>query len=72
MQAYKKRMIEEYNQLKTRRNKLEKIINQIEAGTCSFYPNSPRYMLIQQLEHMNGYLGVLKLRAEYEGIELEY
>lgn len=72
MEDYQQRMIEEYEQLKDRRNKLERMLNKNIAGTLGFEFNTPIKVLEGQLEIMNNYLSCLKIRAEFEEIELEY
>ena len=72
MKAYKKRMVKEYNQLNERIKKLEKILVKNEANTLEFDITVPLYILQDQLDMMKRYRRVLLVRAEYEGIELEY
>lgn len=72
MKAYKKRMIEEYKQLKERTHKLEKIINKYDASKLDFELSTPIYVLQDQLGLMRNYMDILKLRAEFEDIDLEY
>ena len=42
----------------------------LEAGTAGFEPDCPYNVLREQQRLMGEYLHVLRLRAEYEGIEL--
>jgi hypothetical protein len=72
MKAYKKRMVKEYKQLHKRAKKLQKILIKYEAGTLEFSPDTPIYVLQEQLRAMNEYCHALRLRAEFEGIDLEY
>lgn len=69
-QDWKERFRTEYSQLIDRRNKLERIIVKAEAGTLDFEPASPIDLLQSQLSYMTGYLHVLMVRAEIEGVEL--
>lgn len=71
MKAYKKRMIEEYRQLKERYDKLDKITVKAEAGTLGFRLNCPLVLLLDQKRCMGEYLRCLKIRAEIEGVKLD-
>ena len=71
MESYKKRMIKEYRQLHRRARKLQRIIIKYEAGTLGFEPDCPIGLLREQLHIMNKYCHILRLRAEYENIDLE-
>ena len=72
LKKYQKRMIKEYNQLNKRIKKLEKILIKIEANTLEFDNVTPAWILRDQLDMMERYRRVLLVRAEYEGVELEY
>lgn len=72
MAGYKKRMVKEYNQLNKRIKKLDKILVKLEAGTLTFDADTPVYVLQSQLDIMKHYRHMLLVRAEYEGIDLEY
>ena len=67
---YKERFKTEYYELETRIQKLETILIKNECDTLTFKLNSPSYVLRDQLEAMKTYLHCLKMRAEYEKIEL--
>ena len=67
---YKKRMKEEYWQLKDRYTKLHNMCIKYEAGTLDFTPNCPLELLKEQKAAMGRYLGVLEVRAEIEGVKL--
>ncbi len=71
MEAYKERMVNEYNQLKERHRKLHKMLIKYEAGTLTFKPNCSYDLLKEQSYHMGNYLRILEVRAEIEGIELD-
>lgn len=72
MKGYKKRFIKEHNELRDRANKLERMLNKYYADKLDFEFDTPVYLLQNQLETMRKYLSDLRIRAEYEGIELEY
>lgn len=72
MEDYKERLVEEFNQTRDRANKLEKILRKNSAGKLDFVPTCPISMLKKQHEIMLEYLEVLKMRAIYENIDLEY
>lgn len=66
---YEDRFKAEYYQVKIRREKLQKMLNNWEH--LSFTPNSPKRYLKYQLDIMLEYMQVLEERAEKEGIELD-
>lgn len=70
MEEYKKRMIEEYRELKERYRKLLSMLVKQEDGVLDFKLNCPVELLRQQAEYMGKYLKVLETRAAIEGIEL--
>lgn len=72
MKSYKKRFIKEYNELNDRCKKLDRMLNKYKADKLDFNPTCPVYILERQLEEMQEYRNTLRLRAEYEDIELEY
>jgi len=72
MKAYKKRMIEEFNQLKQRSNKLEKMLRKYAVGKLEFDPDCPVALLKKQHDAMLEYMECLKQRAIIEDIDLEY
>lgn len=67
---YKDRFMAEYHQLKTRIDKLQSMLDKLQAGTLHFIPDCPEALLGHQLVVMKQYLAVLEQRAEYENIEL--
>lgn len=72
MKGYKKRMVEEFNQLRDRANKLEKMLRKHRLGKLDFELTCSPYLLKKQYEHMLGYMECLKERAILEDIDLEY
>ena len=68
---YKTRMINEYNELKDKHNKLHKMIIKYEAKTLDFEPTCPIELLKEQANYMGNYLRVLEIRAEIENVDLE-
>lgn len=72
MKAYKKRMVEEFNQLRDRANKLEKMLRKHRLGKLEFEPTCPVHLLKRQYDSMLVYMECLKDRAILEDIDLEY
>lgn len=70
MEAYKQRMVNEYNELKERTEKLGKLLDKYVYGELDFELNCPVFLLENQYNTMQAYLSILKQRAEIEGIEL--
>lgn len=68
--CWQERMQAEYHELKTRYEKLHRMITKYEAGTLDFTPNCSLDLLRQQKRHMGEYLHDLEIRAEIEGVEL--
>ncbi len=68
--CWQERMQAEYHDLKTRYEKLHRMVTKYEAGTLDFTPNCSLDLLRQQKRHMGEYLHDLEIRAEVEGIEL--
>lgn len=68
--CWQERMRFEYDELKTRYEKLHRMITKYEAGTLDFTPNCSIDLLRQQKRHMGEYLHDLEIRAEIEGVEL--
>lgn len=62
----------EYWQTKIRYNKLHKLIVKYDAGTLPFKPDCPIELLKDQKKHMGLYLYDLEVRAEIEGICLDF
>lgn len=69
---YIKRFIAEYWQLKIRYKKLEVTVARYDWGMLDFKLACPIYILREQLRVMREYMELLKLRAEKEGISLEW
>lgn len=69
-EIWQERMQAEYHDLKTRYEKLHRMVTKYEAGTLDFTPNCSLDLLRQQKRHMGEYLHDLEIRAEVEGIEL--
>lgn len=67
---YKDQFKAEYFQTKIRYDKLNKMLVKHEAGTLDFTPSCPIVNLKKQEIAMRGYLSVLEVRAEIEGIDL--
>ena len=68
---FKDRTKAEYWELKIRCEKLEAMCKKYAAGELDFTPNCSLELLQEQLGYMQKYLGVLELRAEIEGIDLQ-
>ena len=69
---YKDRFKAEYFQLKIRYNKLHTMIVKYEAGTLTFEPKCKIDILKEQVSYMGKYLYTLEVRAEIEGIDINY
>ena len=67
---YKKRFVAEYAQLKMRYKKLYAVLEKYAVDKLDFKPTCPIEILYEQLDHMEAYLNILKIRANYEDIEL--
>lgn len=67
---YRERFIAEYRQVKIRRDKLRMMIDRWDAGLLEFTPTCSRDIYGFQLYVMDGYIDILRRRAEIEGIEL--
>ena len=67
---YKERFVAEYVQLKIRYKKLYAVLEKYAADKLDFKPTCPIEILYEQLDHMEAYLNILKIRAKYEDIEL--
>ena len=68
---YKNRFITEYKELKSRLDKLHKMIIKYKAETLDFEPDCPIEVLEDQEYYMSEYLKVLEIRAEIEKINLD-
>lgn len=67
---FKERFLAEYQQVKTRADKLAAMLKKYKEGTLLFKPSCSYELLFTQLVYMSGYLNILKERAKIEGIEL--
>ena len=67
---YKERFVAEYAQLKIRYDKLYAVLEKYAADKLDFKPTCPIEILYEQLDHMEAYLEILKIRAKYEDVEL--
>ena len=67
---YKERFKAEYYQLNIRLKKLKNMLEKWDNGTLSFKPICSATLYEWQIECMETYLEVLKVRAEIEAIEL--
>lgn len=67
---FKDRFKAEYYQLKIRFEKLYEMIVRYDAGTLDFEPKCSIALLKDQAEAMRNYIYALKVRAEFENIEL--
>lgn len=70
MEAYKQRMIIEYEELKIRIWKLGAMMDKWEHGDLDFTPTCPKYLLDKQLETMEEYAGILQTRAKIEDVDI--
>lgn len=68
---YKDRFRAEYEQLKIRKFKLEKMVRAAEAGTLEFTPTCPLSTYHMQLRAMSDYKAILEARAVMEHVDLE-
>lgn len=69
---YRERMIEEFDQLNERVNKLEKMLLKYRYDKLDFQPTCPIGMLESQYNYMVKYRDILKRRAVLEDIDLDY
>lgn len=70
MEGYKERMVQEYQDLKRRQEKLHRILVKCEAGTLDFELDCPVELLRKQEWAMVEYLNILELRAEIEKVDI--
>lgn len=69
--TYKDRFIIEYTILSKRIEKLENLLNiNNDYEGLDFEPDSPRELLVTQLQTMKVYKAILEKRAAYENIKL--
>ena len=71
MKDYKKRMKDEYTQLKERTDKLDNMLDKYHAGELDFEPTCPIWLLNQQLATMQTYVDILEARAKIEDVDLK-
>lgn len=69
---YKDRFVAEYMQTKIRYEKLKKMTTKYEAGTLKFEPKCDLALLKNQQTSMGHYLHFLEVRAEIEGINIDF
>lgn len=67
---YKDRFRAEYEQLKIRKFKLERMVKAAEAGTLAFEPTCPLSTYHMQIRAMSDYKAILESRAVMEHIDL--
>ena len=67
---FKERFKAEYYQLLIRLDGLTSMINKWENNTLDFEPKCSKETLENQLLFMQGYIAILRLRAEIEEIDL--
>lgn len=67
---YKERFKAEYYQLLLRLDGLAGMLIKWENGMLDFEPKCSKETLENQVIFMQGYMSILRLRAEIEGIEL--
>lgn len=70
MKPHQERFVNEYRELKEKRDKLHAINVKYEAGQLDFVPDCPLDLLKEQEEIMNQYLGILEARALFENVTL--
>lgn len=70
MEAYKERMVAEYQELKDKYTKLHKLCVKHDAGKLDFELNCPIELLKRQKAVMGEYLNILEIRAKFEEITL--
>lgn len=71
MEAYKQRMVNEYNELKERTSKLGILLDRWLLDELDFEPTCSFELLESQFHVMKAYLSILKQRAEIEGVPLD-
>ena len=69
---YKERFAAEYLQTKIRYQKLHKMLVKWEAGTIGFEPKFKKHVLEEQAWTMGNYLKKLEIRAEIEGVDIDW
>ena len=69
---FKERFKAEYYQLLIRIDGLSSMLIKWENNMLDFDPKCSKETLENQFLFMQGYIGILRLRAEIEGIDLNY
>ena len=69
---FKERFKAEYYQLLIRLDGLTSMLIDWENNMLDFVPKCSKETLENQVLFMQGYIGILRLRAEIEGIDLYY
>ena len=69
---YKERFKAEYYQLLLRLDALTGMLIKWENNMLDFEPKCSKETLENQVIFMQGYMGILRLRAEIEGIDLQF
>lgn len=69
MDDYKKRLIDEYRELKEKYDKLCSFIERVEEGSSPIHDDYPVSELYEQQVAMEAYLDALSARLAYEGVE---
>lgn len=64
------RFCKKYAELKSRYEKLHRMVIKYEAGTLDFEPNCSLKLLKRQAKAMGEYLYILEIRSEIEHIEI--
>ncbi len=70
MKPHQERFVNEYRELKEKRDKLHDMNVQYEAGQLDFVPDCPLELLQRQEYVMNQYLAILEVRALIENVTL--
>lgn len=68
--TWQERFEQEYAYVKSKYERLHRMIVKYEAGTLDFEPNCSLEILKRQAAAMGSYLYILEMRSEIEGIEL--
>ncbi|MBY5033891.1 hypothetical protein K6V78_02185 [Streptococcus gallolyticus] len=70
MKPHQERFVNEYRELKEKRDKLHAMNVKYEAGKLDFSPDCPLELLQRQEHVMNQYLAILEVRALVENVTL--
>ena len=68
LQPYQRRLIDEITELVDRINKLESMLIKYRTNTLDFTPTCSYELLNAQYAAMLNYLGILRQRADIEGL----